>query len=200
MHDLAREQRLGRLPEQHLLSERAHLVAGRQSEGEVRDRRVEERDARLERVRHRRSIRLHEQIVDEVDPEVDVLQSRQLGGAGRLVVARPEEIDRIETVAPTRQLRAHVGGEDLLPGVVALERRQMRRPHEPLRLVVEARARAGARQALHERPGEVRERPHAVGEQVRRVGVVAAEELVAALARERDLDVGGRELRHEVGR
>ena len=76
----------------------------------------------------------------------------------------------------------------------------MRGADEALRPVVEARPRRRARQPLDERPQEARRPPDALGEQVGRVRVVAAEELVAALAGERDLHVLGRELRDEVGR
>ena len=76
-----------------------------QREGEVRHDGVEERHARLERVGHRRAVGLHEQVVDEVDAEVDVLQPRELVGAcrsrriargrrrrGRTRCARPREL------------------------------------------------------------------------------------------------------------
>src|SRR5207244_6878683 len=90
--------------------------------------------------------------------------------------------------------------EDLLPAMVALERRQVRRAYEALGPVVEARLRARARQELDERPREPRRAPDPLREQVGRVGVVAAEELVAALTRERHLHVLGGELRDEVRR
>jgi len=83
---------------------------------------------------------------------------------------------------------------------VALERRQLSRSDEPLRLVVEARLRRRGRQPLDERPREPRERRHPVREQVCRIRVVAAEELVAALPGERDLDVLRGKLRDEVRR
>ena len=89
VHDLAREQRLGRLPQQRLLAEPAHLVARRQRVREVGDDRVEERDARLERVRHRGAVGLHEQVVDEVDAHVDVLEAgEQLGALASRRTAR----------------------------------------------------------------------------------------------------------------
>ena len=151
VHDLARQQRLGGLAQQHLLREPAHLVLRGQREREVRHDRVEERHARLERVRHRRAVGLHEQVVDEVDPEVDVLEARELVGALGLRVARAVDVDRVERAASAAQLRAQVRREDLLPAVMALERRQVRGADEPLRLVVEARLRgrasAGARRA-----------------------------------------------------
>ena len=101
---------------------------------------------------------------------------------------------------PAGQLGARVGGEDLLPAVVALERRQVRRADEALRAVVEARAARRDRQPLDERPREPGEPGRPERQEVGGVGVVAAEELVAALARERDLHVLGRELRDEVRR
>src|SRR5207237_1168777 len=51
--DRMREERLHGTPEQHLLREAAHLVPVGQREREVRDNRIAERDARLERMRHR---------------------------------------------------------------------------------------------------------------------------------------------------
>ncbi len=83
---------------------------------------------------------------------------------------------------------------------MALERRQVRRSREALRLVVEARLSRRGRQAIGERPCQRGDRADSLGEEIGDVGVVAAEKLVAALARERDLHVLGGELRDEVGR
>ena len=111
--ELARHERLGRLPQQHLLPQPAHLVPAREREREVRHHRVEERDARLERVRHRRAVGLHEQVVDEVGAEVDVLQAReQLGPAG-LVEAGAEEVDRVERASPRPVSSARASGEKI---------------------------------------------------------------------------------------
>ena len=109
--------------------------------------------------------------------------------------------ERVEARSAAEQLGARVGGEDLLPAVVALERRQVRGRGEALRLVVEADPARRRGQAVGERraPAEA-SGADALGEQVGDVGVVAAEELVAALAGERDLDVLGGELRDEVRR
>ena len=95
---------------------------------------------------------------------------------------------------------ARVRREDLLPAVVALERRQVRGADEALRAVVEARAARRDRQPLDQRPREPRQPGRPQRQEVRGVGVVAAEELVAALAGERDLHVLRCELRDEVGR
>ena len=71
---------------------------------------VEVRHASLERVRHRCAVGLHQQVVDEVDAEVDVLQPRELVGAlgfgdtGRGGCRR----DRMSCRA-ARELRAQVG-------------------------------------------------------------------------------------------
>ncbi len=151
-------------------------------------------------MRHRGAIGLHEQVVDEVGAEVDVLEARQELGALRLGEARPEQVDRVELAPAPGQLGPGLAREDLLPAVVALERRQVRGADEALRPVVEARPRRRARQPLDERPQEARRPPDALGEEVGRVRVVAAEELVAALSGERDLHVLGRKLRDEVGR
>ena len=80
----------------------------RQREREVRHDGVEERHARLERVRHRRAVGLHEQVVDEVDAEVDVLQAREQLGALGLGEARAQEVDGSNGAA-AGELRARVG-------------------------------------------------------------------------------------------
>ena len=149
-------------------------------------------------MRHRRAVGLHEQVVDEIDAEVDVLQPREQLGAFRFCEAGPQEVDRVELAAAAGQAGAHVRREDLLPAVMALERRQMRGADEALGLVVEARAGGRGRKPLDQRPRDARETGRSLGQEVGDVRVVAAEELVAALAGERDLDVGSRELRDEV--
>jgi hypothetical protein len=82
---------------------------------------------------------------------------------------------------------------------VALERRQRGVRREALGLVVEALDARGARQPVDERPQPRRERAEARCDAVRGVGEVAAEQLVAALARQRDLDVLGGQLVDQVG-
>ena len=132
--------------------------------------------------------------------EVDVLEAReQLGTVGR-GVRRLEQRERPHRSGATGELAARVVGEDLLPRVVALERRQVRAADEPLRLVLERYAAIGAGEPLDERAHEPRQAADALGEQVRGVRVVAAEELIAALARECDLHIRRREPRDEVGR
>src|SRR5207253_3344861 len=96
--------------------------------------------------------------------------------------------------AAAGQLRPRLGREDLLPAVVALERRQVRCADEALGPVVEARARGRGGEAFDDGAEERRRPARPLREQVGRVCVVAAEELVPALAGERDLDVLGREL------
>ncbi len=188
------------LAQQHLLAQPSHLVLGREREREVRHERVEERDARLEGVRHRGPVGLGEQIVDEVDPEVHVLQAGEELGAFRLGEAHPEQVDRVEVAAPPGELGSCVRREDLLPRVVALEGRQVRAAHEPLRFVVEARLRARRRQPFDEGTREPGQGAVPRREHVCRVRVVAAEELVAALSGEGNLDVLGSKLGDEVGR
>ncbi len=83
---------------------------------------------------HRGTVGLHEEVVDEIDAEVDVLEARELVGPLGLGIARAQEVDRVEARGPARQLRARILGEDLLPAVVALERGQVRCPDEPLGL------------------------------------------------------------------
>ena len=151
-------------------------------------------------MRHRRAVGLHEQVVDEVDAEVDVLQAGEQLGVRGLGEPLAVEVDRVEGVLAARELRAGLGREDLLPRVMPLERRQVRGADEALRLVVEARPRDRARQPLDERPRQPGSPAGPQREQVGHVRVVAAEELVAALARERHLHVLGGQLRDEVGR
>ena len=67
--------------------------------------RVEERHARLERVRHRRAVRLHEQIVDEVRAEVDVLQAGEQLGALGLGEALAQQVDWVERRSGGRSAR-----------------------------------------------------------------------------------------------
>ena len=132
------------------------------------------------------AVGLHQQVVDEVDAEVDVLQAGELVGALGLRVALAVDVERVETLrgALEQRLRASAR-EDLLPGVVALERRQVRARGRTAwpgsRSSTFAR---GARQPLDQRPREPAQAADARREQVGDVGVVAAEELVAALARE----------------
>ena len=140
---------------------------GGSAKREVRHDRVEERHASLERVRHRRAVGLHEQVVDEIDAEVDVLQPREQLGALRLGEARAVEVDRVERRCGGRSARARsVRREDLLPAVMALERRQMRGADEALGLVVEARAGGRGRKPLDQRPRDARE----TGRRARRGG------------------------------
>src|SRR5207248_8504384 len=111
----------------------------------------EERHARLQRVGHRRTVGLYEQVVDEIDGEVDVLEARKGLGTFGLAVALSIDVDRIELAPALGQRCARLRGEDLLPAVMALERRQVRRPHEALGTIVEARPRARARKPLDDR-------------------------------------------------
>src|SRR5436305_1943704 len=80
---------------------------------------------------------------------------------------------------PSRQLRALVGREDLLPAVMALERRQMSCPREALRLVVEADPARRGGEPLDERPRTRSEPTDALSEEIRDVRVVATEQLVS---------------------
>ena len=160
--------------------------------------RVAERHARLERVRHAGAVGLHEQVVDQVDARC------RRPGAGR-ARRRPRSRRsgrgrrRAGRASPRRpsSSAARASGEKIsFQRVMALERRQVRRAREALRLVVEAhlapRSSAAARPAAAARCAT---RPTRGRERVRDVGVVAAEQLVAALAGQRHLHVLGGELR-----
>ncbi len=78
--------------------------------------------------------------------------------------------------------------------MVAVEHREVRGPHEALRAVIEARLGVRRRKKLHRRARDSGEKPCALREEIRLIGVVAAEELVATLTRQHDLDGGRREL------
>ena len=93
--DRAGQERRDGPPQQPLLREPADLHARGERQRELGDHGVEVGHPRLERVRHARAVGLHEQVVDEVDAEVDVLKAGQLLGARRLVVARAQDADRI---------------------------------------------------------------------------------------------------------
>ena len=61
---------------------------------------------------------------DDLTLDVDVLETRELVGALGLRVASAVEVERVELRAPAVEQRGTcVGREDLLPGVVALQRR-----------------------------------------------------------------------------
>src|SRR5262245_54823182 len=79
--DLGWYERRKRLPQQSLLPQVANLRAGRKRECEARQQRVEKRNARLERVSHACAVDLHEQLVDEVRPDIEVEDAAQLFGA-----------------------------------------------------------------------------------------------------------------------
>src|SRR3712207_6183642 len=104
-----------------------------------RSHRVEERHARFERVGHARAVGLREQVVDEVDARVEVLETSKRLGPGRLGVALAPGVERVArpVAAVAKELRSRVRREDLLPGVVALERRQRGAAREALGLVLE---------------------------------------------------------------
>jgi hypothetical protein len=125
-NDPLRNERRDRLAQQYLLAEAADAVPGRESRREAGEGGVEERHARFERVRHRGAVGLHEEVVCEVDPEVDVLQAGERLGPSVSAKRRAVEVHGVEPVPSPRELGARVGGEDLLPGVVALQRRQVR--------------------------------------------------------------------------
>ncbi len=93
--DGAGEQGRRGLSEQELLPEAAHLHASRKRQREAGHERVEVRHPGLQGVGHRRAVGLHEEVVDEVGAEVDVLEPRQQLGALGLCEARAEEVDRI---------------------------------------------------------------------------------------------------------
>ena len=153
MHHLTREKRLDRLPEQPFLRQPAHLVLRREREREVRDDRVHERHARFERPRHRGTVGLGQQIVDEVEAEVEILQPRQELVALRLCKPCSVLRQRIERACTPGEFRSHVRREDLLPAVMTLERREAGRAREALRLVVEAGLPRRLRQQVGQRSG-----------------------------------------------
>ena len=116
------------LRSRRFLAKPADLASAGQRERQLGDDRVAERHPRLERVRHARAVGLHEQVVGEVDAQVDVLEPRELVGALGLGVAGAVDVDGRVDALPrpcpsSRSARARVRREDLLPRVMALERR-----------------------------------------------------------------------------
>ena len=194
VHHLPRQQRLDRLAQQPLLREPAHLVLHRQREREVGDDRVHERHARLERPGHRRAVGLRQQVVDEVEAEVDVLKPRQQLVPLGLGEARRDRLQRIERAARpvSSARRRRRRSPSTRGGARAAEGAPRAQSASPCSRGSPSRRR---RQPLDEWARGRCERPDSLRQQVGDVGVVAAEELVAPLAGERDLDVLGRELR-----
>src|SRR3712207_9193992 len=91
-----------------------------------RSHRVEERHARFERVGHARAVGLREQVVDEVDARVEVLETGERLGPGRLGVALAPGVERVArpVAAVAKELCLRVWREDILPGVGAPGRRE----------------------------------------------------------------------------
>ena len=199
MDDRPRKEGSHRAAQEPLLREPPHLEVGGKRERQLRHRLVAKWDPGLQRVRHAGAIGLDQEVVDQVDPDIQVLESRQRLGPLRLRIASSVQVERIGAVAAAlEELRAQVRREDLLPGVVALDGRQVRPAHEPLCLVVEAHLPRGARQPLDEGSERPDCRAESRCELVRDVGVVAAEQLVSPLSRQSDLDGAGGKLGDEV--
>jgi hypothetical protein len=110
--------------------------------GELDDGAIEERDACLERVRHRHPVGLREQIGREIEHRVDVLQAIEVVparlGPEPLVEAHGRGARHAVAVRVQRGL--HVLAENRHPPEVAGGRREVRPGDELLRLVIEARA------------------------------------------------------------
>src|SRR5512132_833429 len=182
--DGTRQERLDGQAQEPLLCQAADLELPRERKGEAGHGLVEVGDSRFERMGHPSTIRLYEQVVDEVAAEVDVLKPGELIGSFCLGVAAPLAFHWVVVrVKPgSKDLCASLEGEDLLPAAMAFERRQVCGANESLRAVVEARSALGARQGSDERTEEGRQRAQARREHVRQVRVVAAEELVTSFS------------------
>ena len=115
-----------------------------------------------------------------------------------LGVAGAVDVEWIRDPRFVEQLLLGLGREDLLPGMVALDRRQVSAAHEALGLVVEAHLLGGARKQLDQRPEKGRRPAHPGREAIGHVRVVAPEELIATLAGEHDLDGVRGQLRDQV--
>ena len=167
----------------------------RQRVGELGDDRVQERDAHLEAVRHARAVGLGEEVVREERAGIHVLQARDRLDPERLGVARPQRRERI--AAPAQHLVPQRGAERLLERVVAFERAEPGAEREPAQLEVQAQATRGARKPRDR--GRQRRRDAGAGraEPVGGVGLVAAEQLVGALAGQHRLDLTGGEPRQQ---
>ena len=189
----------------------ADLELARHRERELHHLRVEERRARFERRRHAHAIDLHEDVVGEVDAEIGVeLTIEQIVAAEprQRIVDRPIDVasgDRLlETARVQPALRRR--GQERHPAVVRdLRRRARQAVHEPARLVDQPLLLLGRRHQAEHRVGRARRgrRHQAVPpcrQRLRFVGVVAAEQLVAAVAGQHDLHVLARDLRDEERR
>ena len=161
-----------------------------QREPELDDLVVEERRAQLERVRHRRDVRLQQQVAGQVRREVEQPAGRRspcAGGSKRTCGRVP----RIEPQLPA----ASSSGKTSISRRVALAARRRRRRRGTVRRG-RARARlAPRRTGAAARRGcgpRARRAGHALGERRARVALVAGERLVAAVAGERDRHVAAR--------
>ncbi len=83
-------------------------------ESELADDRVEERHPRFQGVSHACSVCLHEHVVDEEDPEVDVHDSRQLVRPLAFRVTTAEQLQGIELPAAVvlEEVRPSAGPEN----------------------------------------------------------------------------------------
>ena len=174
---------------------------------------VEERDPGLEGNRHGHAVELDQDIVHQVPRHVGVqlaLQAHEAGGV-RLGQAPPVEAEAVAALHHLRRIpavqRAPLGQIPEHPPAGVLE--ILRPPQsfrESLGLVdrplLPGRGRKTVQQAVHQPPRRgVREPPDAIGPAVGAVVIVAAEQLVAAVARERHSHLAPRQLRnHERGK
>ena len=126
--------------------------------------RVEDRNARLERVRHARAVGLDEHVVDEEESKVEVHEAAP-PPAPALSLYRPRRRARSGSPFPRRigETPPGFGRQDALPLVVPVERRQAGGARETLQLPVE-RACAGASTSAASRRAGVMPRPRSRAE------------------------------------
>ena len=202
-HDFRRQQPPGEALEQHLASESTNLVLRPQAHRPLDQRQVQERHPGFHRGRHAHLIHLHEQVIGQPEPHVDVehpVERRARPGVGEGALERLHGGWR-------------VGAKRLRDKPIALAAREAREPgREPLGLVAEPRRAADdlepperERQPVED-PIEQRaaHRPRQPGEPPRprldRVLGIAREQLVATFAGEHHGHRLAREPRHHVRR
>ena len=122
--------------------------------------------------------------------------SRAIGSTPeRLGVARPQRRERV--AAPAEHRAPQRGAERLLERVVALERAEPGAERQPAQLEVQAQAPGGAREPRDRGRQRRRDARARRTEPVRGVGLVAAEQLIGALAGQHRLHLTGGEPRQQ---
>ena len=186
---------------QHVLAlEPAHLVPRRDARAQLDQLVVEERHAHLERAGHRGAVEVGEHVVHQAEPRVQVergLERRGARGAGQPAVENaPPRRPRARRARRRRGRRAgrRARSRSRRAGARPGRGPGARRPGAPARPGPWRSAAAAAPRAAA--PGS---RPQLLGQRGDAVLAVAAEELVGALAGERDGHVARARARRAAG-